>query len=293
MPRTQGLIPDRKRVNELAEYYRIMSNQIRDDLLMLDAETFKETKAISIQNKVDILTRRMNRFAIKWANESILEAYKIAMRIAQTSLDILGAKKDREFDNKIHSQAVKNGRDITVEFLVKANNSIKININTYVYLMRQASKDIMQIQAFDLRDEETIANLLDDTIKAGGSRQDLMRLIRIHFKRELYERKFININGRNYDLIKYAKMVSRTRLRKIQSEAVKKTCQQYENDLVEISDHGTITPICIPFEGNVYSLSGKTPGYPMLTDSPPYHPNCEHSMAPTSEAAIAVRSEYA
>ena len=133
-----------------------------------------------------------------------------------------------------------------------------------------------------------IAGLLDETIRDGGSRGDLQRLIRQHFKRELYEKKFININGRNYDLTKYAKTVARTRLRKVQSDSVKNMCTQYENDLVQISDHGTVSEICKPYEGNVYSINGQTPGYETLPEWPPFHPNCEHHASPTSIEAIEV-----
>jgi len=292
MQRAQGLIPDRKKVYELARYYRVMANLLKDDLLTLDVETFKETKAISLQRKVDSIVRRMNRFSVKWSNESALESYRTASMITRTSLSILGAKKNMNFDNKIHSQSIERGGDVTADFLIKANRSININIGTYIYLVRQAAKTATQIQAFDLRSEDIISGLLDDTVKAGGSRQNLMRLIRIHFKREIYQKKFININGRNYNMISYAETVARTRLRIIQSEAVKNLCTQYDNDLIEISDHGTDCDICREYEGNIYSISGKHPTYPFMEGWPPYHPRCEHSAGPTSEEAITVRGGY-
>ena len=292
MQRTQGLIPNRKRVYELRRYYNAMANQLKDDLLMLEVRTFKETKAISLQKKVDSTVRRMNRFSLNWSHESAPEAYRQAAMITRTSLDILGAKKNVDFDNKIHSQSIEKGGDITASVLLKANKSINVNIGTYIYLIRQAAKTAAQIQAFDLRSEEIISKLLDKTIRAGGSRQDLMRLIRIHFKREIYQKKFINISGRNYNLISYAETVARTRLRIIQSEAVKNLCAQYDNDLIEISDHGTDCIICIPWEGNIYSISGKHPIYPYLEAWPPFHPRCEHSAGPTSEEAIAVRGGH-
>ena len=292
MQRTQGLIPNRKRVYELRRYYNAMANQLKDDLLMLDVKTFKETKAMSLQKKVDSTVRRMNRFSLNWSYESAPEAYRQAAMITRTSLDILGAKKNMDFDNKIHSQSIEKGGDITASVLLKANKSINVNIGTYIYLIRQAAKTAAQIQAFDLRSEEIISKLLDKTIRAGGSRQDLMRLIRIHFKREIYQKKFINISGRNYNLISYAETVARTRLRIIQSEAVKNLCAQYDNDLIEISDHGTDCIICIPWEGNIYSISGKHPIYPYLEAWPPFHPRCEHSAGPTSEEAIAVRGGH-
>ena len=292
MPRIQGRIPDRKRVYELRKYYSTMANLLKDDLLMLDIETFKETKAISLQKKIDSTIRRMNKFSVNWSHESAPEAYRQAAMIARTSLDILGAKKDTNFDDKIHSQSMEKAGDMTASVLMKANKSINVNIGIYIYLIREAVKDIMQLQAFDLRSEEIIAGLLDDTIRAGGTRGELQRLIRIHFKREIYAKKFININGRNYNLTSYAETVARTRLRMVQSEAVKNVCAQYDNDLIEISSHGTDCTICFPWEGNIYSISGKHSHYPYLTEWPPFHPRCEHSAAPTSEAAIATRGEY-
>jgi len=194
---------------------------------------------------------------------------------------------------KKHRNSVDNYIDLTANDFIKANQSIRQNVSTYLMLSRQATSAAQQIQAFDLRNEEIIAKLLDDAIREGASRQALQQKIRIHFQRKLYEQKFININGRDYNLIKYAKMVARTRLRAVQSEAVKNTSEQYENDLIEISDHGCDCDICKEFEGNVYSISGNTPGYPMMMEWPPYHPSCEHSASPTSEIALGIREQFA
>ena len=63
-------------------------------------------------------------------------------------------------------------------------------------------------------------------------------------------------------------------------------CRQYDNDLIEISDHGTDCDECKEYEGNVYSITGRTPGYEIIPMWPPFHPNCEHSAHPTSEEAM-------
>jgi len=194
---------------------------------------------------------------------------------------------------KKHRNSVDDYIDLTANDFIKANQSIRQNVSIYLMLSRQATSAAQQIQAFDLRDEEIIAKLLDDAIREGASRGQLEQLIRRHFQRKLYEQKFININGRNYNMIKYAKMVARTRIRQLQSEAVINACKQYENDLVEVSDHSTTTEICIPFEGNIYSISGTHPRYPALLESPPYHPNCMHSIAPTSEIAMRIEEQFA
>lgn len=286
MPKTVGLIPERKDMGVLAKFYGIAGNKIKDELLKIGISDFTELEADRVTRKIDAIINSMNRFVIKWSNKVVKDAYRDSMDIARTSLSILGAVKDPLFNKKTHMNAVKNGQEITAEDFIKANNSIRVNVTTYIYLSRKAFQGMVQIQAFDLRMEEVIANLLDEAIRGGASRGELDMLIRKHFKREIYEKKFININGRNYNLVSYAKMVSRTRLRQVQSEAVKNECLEYGNDLVEISDHGSETEACVPFQGNVYSIFGNTPGVEVLQEWPPFHPNCQHSASPTSEAAI-------
>jgi hypothetical protein len=124
-------------------------------------------------------------------------------------------------------------------------------------------------------------------VKAGRSRQAVAPQILDFFQRRIEDGNFIEINGRHYNLRKYSMLVARTEMRKSQSSGVLNSCKQYDNDLVEVSNHGTTTPICEPYEGNTYSLSGRTKGFPYLDTSPPYHPNCQHFLIPTSEEAIA------
>jgi len=290
MAKSQGLTPDRKRVRELEKFYSIMANRIQRELLAFDAANYTELKAISLQNEVNRMVKDMNIFAVKWSDAATPEAYKQAEQIATVALDILGKKPDPLFKKNVHKQSIEEAADKTIEDLMAANNSIKINVNLYIYLMKRANDAIMSVRFWDLRDEEVISGLLDETIQSGGSRTDLQRLIRIHFDRDVREKKFININGRNYNLTKYAENVARTRLRTVQTRGVLNTCQQYDNDLVEVSDHGSeFVDQCLDYEGNTYSIGGKTPGYEVLDIWPPFHPQCEHSIMPTSILAQEAR----
>lgn len=286
MAKGLGLIPERAEVTEISKYYGIMGKMIKEELMKLTAGDYQELKAMTVQKKIDTIVNNMNKFVFKWSKRAIPKVYKDSFIKTKISLSILDAQRNNLYDKKKHIVTIERFQEATAKDYVKANLSIKTNIATYIHLLRQASKQMVQVQAFDLRDEGVISGLLDESIRAGESRQTLMALIRKHFGRELYEQKFININGRNYNLISYAENVARTRLRIIQSEATKNLCEEYDNDLVEISDHGTICEICKEFEGNVYSINGDTPGYDIISEWPPYHPQCEHSAAPSSEAAI-------
>ncbi len=284
-----GRIPLRGRVEELERIYRVIEKEIKNDLLMIDVGNYQEVKAVKTQEKIDRLIKMLNRSAVKWSKAAVPEAYDKSHEIAKTRLEIIGAEKDREFLEKTHQRTVEKEVDETIDTLIAADLSIRLTVGSYLYLVRQSALGLMQIQEFDFRDEEFIADLLDDAIRSGQTRNQAKKLITDYINSEVGEGKFIQIRGRNYNMSKYADLVAKTRLRTVQTKAVLNSCKQYENDLVEVSVHGTTCLICIPYEGNVYSLSGKDSTYPWLDAYPPWHPRCQHHIRPVSIEAIAWR----
>jgi len=258
----------------------------------MDIGNYKELRAIKTQEKIDGLVNMLNTAAIKWSKEAIPEAYERGYAVSKTRLEILGVQKSDEFPEKTHAQTIENETDITMDVLIKANQSIKLNVATFIYLARQAARGLSQFQAFDMRDEELIDELLGDALRAGETRGYAAKAVREYFRDRFGDAQFISINGRNYNLRSYADLVAKTRLRVVQTEAVKNSCQEYENDLIEISDHGTECLICMPYEGNVYSISGRHPVYPYLDAWPPFHCRCQHNASPTSEVALEWREKY-
>jgi len=61
-------------------------------------------------------------------------------------------------------------------------------------------------------------------------------------------------------------------MREAQSESIKESMKEFGEDLVEIPVHDNPCEICAPYQGQVYSISGGTPGYPLLPEGgPPWH----------------------
>lgn len=105
---------------------------------------------------------------------------------------------------------------------------------------------------------------------------------------------FVDKAGRNWSLHTYANMVTRTTSR--QAEILAVLTADEEQDLYKISSYGTTCKICAPYEGRVYSKSGKHPIFPPLSSafgkidpngpddlSNSYlniHPNCLHTLLP-------------
>lgn len=293
MPKSAKRVPYRTDLDKISLYYARRGKEIRDLLLSINPAEFSELESTGIQVKIDKIVRDLNRYAIGFSQKAIKKAYLGTYKDTKLKLQILKFKPDPEFDPEIHIQYIKENQDLMAKDLLKANASIKQEVSYYIHMMRMAHKGLSLIQAWDMRDEKVISKLLDKGVKAGDSRGQVQKSIKNHFKKRFGDAKFININGRNYDLRKYSKMVARTRIRVMQTQAVEESMLEYNADLVQISRHGTVCDICGKYEGNVYSQFGKTPGFPVLPRGvPPWHPNCEHNKTPTSKEALWQRERY-
>lgn len=109
---------------------------------------------------------------------------------------------------------------------------------------------------------------------------------------------FTDKAGRDWSLHTYCTMATRTTSR--QAEVLAVLTADEEHDLYKISSHGTTCAICAPFEGRVYSKSGKDPDFPPLAAAfgkvdlsgsddltntyLNIHPNCLHQLLPWTRA---------
>jgi hypothetical protein len=109
---------------------------------------------------------------------------------------------------------------------------------------------------------------------------------------------YVDKAGRKWSLHTYCSMVARTTNR--QAEIMAVLTADETHDLYKISSHGTTCGICAPYEGRVYSKSGKHPVFPPLASafgkidpngandlSNTYlniHPNCLHVLMPWTGA---------
>lgn len=90
----------------------------------------------------------------------------------------------------------------------------------------------------------------------------------------------IDRGGKQWTLDRYSEMLTRTHMIKANTEATINRAKEFDIDIVEVSTHGTKDELCLKYEGNIYSLSGKSSNYPKLPENPPFHPNCKHTLMP-------------
>ena len=156
---------------------------------------------------------------------------------------------------------------------------------------RQAARDTQNAQARDAaaplgsRHQRTLERLygalaerLDAAIAhvAGDAERQFKRT-----DEEIPEVKgFTDKGGRRWDLAVYARMCARTTAAQAMSEATINRLLDEGEDLVQVSSHPHPEDACSPYEGRVYSVSGKSRRYPKLREMPPFHPNCKHRLRP-------------
>ena len=93
---------------------------------------------------------------------------------------------------------------------------------------------------------------------------------------------YYNKNGtiRSYhNIASYNSMVYNTNLTKAGLNRTLYDSKLLENDLVYLPAHPGACPLCMQFQGKVYSISGKNPKYPkqsIAIEGGVGHPNCKH-----------------
>lgn len=93
---------------------------------------------------------------------------------------------------------------------------------------------------------------------------------------------FVDRAGRQWTLANYAQMALRTTTAEAQTAGVRNAMLSKGLDLVYFPPHEHKSDICSQYEGRTASLTGRTPGYPVLP-MPPWHPNCTHFAVPAPE----------
>ena len=191
-------------------------------------------------------------------------------------------------DEKIKKYGVKVGKTkMTIEIL-KTTKEMSPHLAAVNSLLSDAYLDFGNSMTGYVRGAEHIVN---DTMKRqvqkklaigrldGASIKEITKII----KEDLGDRGFsvlLDRGGRKWSLKNYSEMLARTHLIKANNEATINRALEFDIDIVEISSHNTECPICIPYEGKKFSISGNSKKYPQLESQPPYHPNCKHTLMP-------------
>ena len=190
----------------------------------------------------------------------------------------------------------------TVTELIKSQTSLQITRALYEDAISSMASAIVggrnEIFRFTRLTQQAILEerFLDleiaKAINEGNLRKAIPRIARSFPKGMLENERFVRVGSKHYKPSYYAQMVSRVKFHEAQASAAVATANNYDTDLVIVSSHNTRTAICLPYEGKIFSLNGKNKDFPILDQTPPFHPNCLHLLFPQFAEALHVTGTY-
>lgn len=203
---------------------------------------------------------------------SMLAAIRDGARLAVPQMKSYGLERkfSLPYDSKTVVSFIEDSTALWSQAIGTAENKVE-------RLFRATQQDL-------IREREINFALTTEEI-AGGGIQRMRSTLTQRLQENADNGQFLTINGRNYQIGKYAELVARTRTREAQTIGTIRTIQEFGLDLVKWKASADACEICLPFDGEIYSISGKSQEHPVLSESPPVHPHCTCTLTPYVEAA--------
>ncbi len=255
----------KKRVKQLSNIYSLSRRKIVAELLSMEDFTIREKQRVL--KDLDAELRRLVGKSDKWYSTHLKSAYKEGEYDVVDYLKRIGVKGivyDTS-DAEMVEQLIKRSHNYTREAISG------IRRNTSMILDDLTIKRIQQIMAEDtvgsISLKEIKGDLVDYLMKKGVTIRDSA--------------------GRRWELESYAEMIARTDLMNSYNQGVASQILHSGGDLAYITSYASCEcKICLEWEGEVVSITGKTAGYRTLDDAYGeglFHPNCKHNLRPYIE----------
>ena len=241
-----------------------------------------------IKVEMNLLYAEMNAVFDTWARKEIPLRYMRSLKLIQKRINA--------------SSLILNTAKKSVAELMTSNIGIQItrglidsSIQSYLSVSVAGKQSLRNLFITTQQQliNESMVNVAVSTGFQMGNLGEAKILLKGLFETPIWEavgkKQFIQAGKYKYRPHYYAEMVARTKFHQAHSQAALSQGLNYGTDLMEVSSHNTTTKICMPYEGKIFSASGKDPRFPPLTDSPPYHPYCLHLIFPTFESALQVQ----
>ena len=206
--------------------------------------------------------REAAALAHEWAGTSARQAFQAGQAVTAQLLRLQGADRLSFSMSSPSLHAVASVTDEMTRDLLSATRRTSEHVKDRV--RRVVLEETRSMTATGIRGV--------DEAQAIADRLAQERIFGVHAK-----------DGSFIPMDEYARTVAHIKLREAQTAGTERMLLDNGFDLVRISTHAHRPDTCSPFEGKVYSITGRTPGYPLLQRHTPYHPGCRHCETPYIE----------
>lgn len=245
--------------NQLVEYYQQAELEIAKKL-QGDLTQWKTSYLKQRQKEVKAILDNLKMVSNSWTNQQIPNLYKSGIILADSRLP-----KGKVGMSNIHQENV-----------VRLTGNLMKDLTGSIEYVGRRVDDIFR--------SLSLKSLMEGSIEGENRRKATERLVKSLEKNGISS--FQDKVGREWNLKSYSEMVIRTTSRESTNTGLKTRMVERGYDLVEITSHSDACDKCEPFEGQIFSLTGETKGYPTLDEAEAeglFHPNCIHVPVPYIE----------
>ena len=256
MAKKKKPLPVDKKIEKLIEIYKEAEQRLIKTITEKEIKGNVTTFYKEMLNQVQQEILRLQIYNTQWATDITKQLYEQAYKEAT---EMLGVS-----DNftQLHKDAVEVLADNMVNSLNEATNLVGRRVEDSI-------RDIgLKDAAIKFATGQTIRQLQKELVN------DLINNNIYCMKDKL---------GRNIPISAYAETVARSIVAETQNTCIKNVAKENGHDLVKMTSHYGACPVCVPYEGRVYSLSGKDKRFPSIKNVPGFrdgynniHPRCSH-----------------
>ena len=256
------------RIDELIKEYQKARADIEDEIIKDPKGTQNEYKENLLKTITAILTA-LYIYTETWSRENIPRLYEDGLADSYTAIDneYKAAGKDTpDFGGWTIADDV-------------ASNNAQTNFNAHLMNAINSTREHMTTEI-----QQAAMDVTEEAIIKGQSTKIMQdNLIQMLKDKGIKSVSYMR-NGKTcyMQLDTYAELVARTTEHEIRNTANINLGARIGNDLVKMSEHWGSCPICAPYQGRVYSVSGMDTRYPYLYSTPwssvyqNFHPRCRH-----------------
>lgn len=246
----------------LIRFYEHAEREILDRLNRALLKANKTEYLAAMKKNIETILQQLRAGSRTWCTEAIPRVYVQGATMADRMITEAGfeVKAGAGF-GAIHQQAAQ----------VLAENAFESLDNVSQAIGRQT--------------EDIYRELALENVRGTVVGYDTWKQTARNFREQLAERGvtgFKDKTGRKWNMRSYAEMVARTTTMEAHNQGTVNRLAENDLDLVVVSQHAGACDLCVPWEGKVLSITGKTLGYPTLAEAKAaglFHPNCAHAMS--------------
>jgi len=255
-------------------FVKILSNAYSDVMRTLSVGDLS-TKATQLEKAAQIegIVSELDKDVRSWVSVEVPAFYEIGMFEAMKGLHERGSNVmfSTSFAN-FHREAIEALSQETYASIAEGMTGITRTSNKVISMARRESI-LVELAKGDIlgSDRKTIAKRVASILEGDGITA------------------LVDRGGKQWDLLTYGEMLTRTKLTQAHNTGTINRMVETGYDLAEVSEHTGSCPLCIPWQGQILSATGRTKAYESLDNAVAmglFHQNCRHTVTPYHEAYL-------